>query len=239
MKKVISLSLALLLLFPATFAFAAECPLPEANTNKEINFSGFEWYSDYSETLAAATAKGIINVRDYFDEDSYLTPHWTSFYWGKYGRDDAGSEKNCGGYISSSSGIPNVAGYKVNNLYLYMMWNPTDGKVNDYKATGAAQFYMAEYSFEVTDKEACYNDLISKLKGLYGENPIEQVAGNSSKTYYTTWVNNEGAMICLAYNENYVKLEYMAPGAEEKLCEVEECVRQQEIALAAGDISGL
>ena len=98
---------------------------------------------------------------------------------------------------------------------------------------------MAKYELDVTDKENCYNDLVTKLKSLYGENPFTDVYGQVSPTTYTVWVNNEGALVGVSYNEYVVNLVYMAPGAEERLCEVEEIVKAQEIESAKDNVSGL
>lgn len=241
-KTVFCSFLCLVIVFCITvFASAESCPLPKENCDTDILFSGFEWYTDYQDTVSTATNKGIINswdwARDNFDADSYVTPHWAAVYNSL--NSSAGSEKGCGGYLSYSSDIPNVAGYKIDNLKLYLMWNPETGKVEDYTQKDALQFYMATYTFDVTDKEACYNDLFAKLKSLYGENPMTDTYGWLSDTVYSCWVNSEGAMVALSWDEYEVTLLYMAPGAEEKLCEVEQIVKAQEISSAAGDVSGL
>ncbi|MDO5445829.1 MAG: hypothetical protein Q4F31_09455 [Eubacteriales bacterium] len=222
-------------------AYGEGCPLPAENCNADIKFSGFEWYTDYQETVTVATNKGITNSfdwsRDNFEADSCVTPHWTTIY--NSINSFAGSETGCGGYLSYSSDIPNVAGYKIDDLNLYFMWNLEKGITEDYTQKDALQFYMAKYTFDVTDKEACYNDLLGKLKSLYGENPSTDTYGWLSETVYTCWVNPEGAMVALSWSEYDVTLIYMAPGAEEKLCEVEKMVTAKEITDAAGDLTGL
>lgn len=239
MKKL--LVLILILLFTTASAFAAPVPLPPANTDAEINFSGFEWYTDYSATIETAMAKGIDGkfdwVRDHFDDESCQTPHWATIY--NSINSAAGSEVRCGGYLNFIYDIPDVAGYKIDSLSLYMMWNPETGYTTDYQATDAVQFYMAKYDLDVTDKESCYNDLVDKLKSLYGNNPYTDVYGSIDPTAYSVWVNDSGSLVGVSYNEYVVHLVYMAPGAEEKLCQVEKIVEAQEIESAKGDMTGL
>lgn len=242
MKRIVSGLIIVMLFFSFTVnVYGESCPLPKTNTDKEILFSGFEWYTDYYNTIAAAKAKGIVNEwewsRDSFDEDSCVTPHWHTIY--NSINSFAGSEKGCGGYLTFLNDIPDVAGYKIDSLKLYMMWNPEKGRVSDYKETNAVQFYMASYEFDVNDKEACYNDLSNKLQMLYGENTEEYSYGIISSVIYKCWVNNEGAMISLGYSEYGVDLLYMAPEAEEKLCMTEAKVKEQEISSAAGNMAGL
>lgn len=239
MKKLLVLIFALLI--ATTPAFAAPCPLPPTNTDAEINFSGFDWYSDYSATIQTALAKGIDGkfdwVRDNFDDESCLTPHWATLY--NSINTFAGSEVRCGGYLSFIYDIPDVAGYKINTLTLYMMWNPETGYTTIYQNPNAAQFYMAKYNLDVSDNEGCYKDLVSKLKILYGENPYTDSYGAVAPTTYTVWVNNKGALVGVSYDKYVVNLVYMAPGAEERLCQVEKLVESQELENAKGDMTGL
>ncbi|MBR0367030.1 MAG: hypothetical protein IJH86_01390 [Clostridia bacterium] len=241
MKRIVITLLAFVLFVFTTSAIASSCPLPNVNTDAEIIFSGFEWYADYSTTLQTATEKGITNQfdwsRDNFKDDGCLTPHWYTIY--NSINSFAGSEERCGGYLNYISDIPNVAGYKIDSLKLYMMWNPDNGIVADYTQPDAVQFYMAKYEFDVSNTEDCYNDLVSKLKTLYGENPITDVYGPISPTTYTCWVNADKALIGVSYDKYGVNLVYMAPGAEERLLAVEDKVRQQEIEGAQNDMTGL
>ncbi len=242
MKKTISLILVFCALMSLGInAFAESCPLPNKNTDAEIKFNDFEWYADYNTTRNSATAAGYVGQYDWsidsFEVDSCVTPHWATVY--NSVNSFAGSETGCGGSTHFFSDLPNVAGYRLSDVELYYMWNPATGRVADYKAKDAVQFYMAKYSFDVTDKEAAYKDLCSKLKGIYGDNPQEDTYGWISPTTYTVWVNGDGACIALGYDEFSIDLVYMAPGAEEKLCKVEEIVKAGEISAASGNVSGL
>ena len=65
----------LILIFASSTSLALS--IPEKNTNAEITFSGFEWYSDYNATIKAAE-------KNKFKQPSFSTngmewdaPHWT------------------------------------------------------------------------------------------------------------------------------------------------------------------
>ncbi len=225
----------------STAAFASPCKLPYSNTDAEIFFSGFEWYSDYDKVKGIAAEKGIDNTwsLDSFERDMCTTPHWKTLLTDLHSF--AESETNCGGYITytSSCNVPKVGGYNVDTLKMFFMWNPSAGYTDNYKKNGAVQFYMAKYELSVSDTKACYEDLVSKLKTKYGNLPISGIDDSYSPTYYTVWVNQEGALVGVSYDEYNTQLVYMAPGAEDKLNEVEAWVAQSEIESASGDMSGL
>lgn len=240
-KKLVLLILVILQVFTISQSFADSKPMPKVNTDAEINFSGFKWYTDYETTLATATSKGITNIygwsRDNFDAGKLLTPHWStlmnSLNWA------ANSEEDCGGYLFYTSDLPKVAGYNVDELKLYFMWNPEVGPVSNYKADGAVQFYMARYEFDVKDKDACYADLTKKLKSIYGNNPYRGSYSLFSDPYLC-WVNNEHAMVGLCCpNYGNITLVYCAPGSEDLLVKVEKLVIQKESENAQDDMNGL
>ena len=240
-KTIITFILIVLLVVNSSLALADSKPMPAVNTDVEIKFSGFEWYTDYGTTLSTATSKGIINhygwSRDNFDAGKLLTPHWStlmnSLNWA------ANSEENCGGYLFYTSDLPKVAGYNIDELKLYFMWNPDVGPVSNYKADSAVQFYMARYEFDVMDKVACYADLTKKLKSIYGDNPYKGSYSLFSDPYLC-WVNSEHAMVGLCCpNYGNITLVYCAPGSEELLVKVEKLVVQKELENAQDDMRGL
>lgn len=239
MKKLMALVLVVMILCLQGFALAERCKLPAVNTDVEIKFSGFEWYTDYKTTLNAATQKGFVNnydwSRDNFEVDNYVTPHWKTIL--NSINSAAGSEQGCGGYLNYTSDIPNVAGYKVSGLKLYFIWNPEKGRATDFTAPNACLFYMAKYEFDVSDKQAAYKDLVSKLMTIYGPNPY--VGDDGCGTDYTLWVNSEQAAVGISVDEYSLVLIYYAPGAEDQLANIEELVKQQEIENAADDMTGL
>lgn len=141
--------------------------------------------------------------------------------------------------MSYYTDVPNVAGYRIDSLELYFMWNEEAGYTTEYKESGATQFYMAKYEFDVEDYESCYNDLVGKLKSIYGENSYSDSTGWTDSSFYTLWVNQDGALVGVGHDSSDTYLVYMAPGAEDKLVAVEELIKKQEIENAQGDLSGL
>ena len=221
-------------------AHAQSCPLPcEPNTEAEIKFQGFEWYTDYPTTLKAATERGLSEkwYNNFFYDDFCTTPHWQIVYTSL--SSFAGSETKCGGSVSYYTDIPNVAGYRVSDLELYFMWNEETGYTTDYKNPGATKFYMAKYEFDVEDFLSCYDDLMEKLKTIYGNNPYSDTYGWIDPSPYALWVNKESALVGIGHDSHDTYLVYMAPGAEEKLVNIEELIKKQEIDNAKGDTSGL
>ena len=238
-KKLTALVLAIMLLCLQGMAFAERCPLPAVNSTATITFNDFEWYTDYKTTLNAATKKGFVNKydwsRDNFDLDKYVTPHWQCIL--NSINSSAGSEEGCGGYLSYSSDLPKVAGYKVSNLKLYFYWNPDKGPTTNFSAKDACFFYMAKYEFDVSDNASAYADLVKRLKKIYGDDPAEDEYGCGKN--YTLWVNSDQAAVGVAYDEYSLNLMYYAPGAEDKLAEIEATLKKKEIDDAADDMSGL
>ena len=233
MKRILALTI-LLMLALTTCAFASPKPLPPANTDADIQFSGFEWYSDYNTTIDKIRDMGIDTsfFVEILAESTRETPHWSGLF-------DSGfsdSQPRCGVVMSFIIDVPDVAGYKVSSLTTYLMWNPDNGFTENYKEDGKLQFYMAKYDFDVTDTQSCYDDLVKKLKSIYGNNPYSD---EYYSTHYTCWINNDKAMVGVSDSGTFVRLFYMAPNAEDKLSEIERIVAKQEIDNAAGDISGL
>ena len=234
MKRLLVLIIAILL-STTTCALANSCPLPPVNTDADIQFSGFEWYVDYPTMMKMAEAKGIDTLysMDWFSDSSYNTPHWPIVYSSMPAF--AEGDMKCGGSVVLVD-LPDVAGYTAQTLEMYFMWNPETGYTKDYQSPDAIQFYMARYEIQANDIKACYEDLVNKLKSLYGESPFEDT---KYEVMYSIWVNNQNALIGIGCFNSHVNLVYMAPNADEKLVAIEELVKGQEIDDAADDFSGL
>lgn len=71
-----------------------------------------------------------------------------------------------------------VGGYDVPSVTTYAFYGLSDGVISKDKKD--AVFYAAEYTFEVRDKEAAYNDLKEKLSILYGN--VIEIEDNDSLT---------------------------------------------------------
>lgn len=237
MKRFLAMLLLVIMIWISSVGYAKECPLPPVNTDAEIQFSGFEWYSDYNGTMNALKKKGIdpkLGVET-FGNDSlpFYAAHWEALY-----NLLPDSDKGTGGIMTYAYKIPKVAGYEPSELTLYCMYNPKAGYVDDYESAGAIQFYMAVYEIRPNDPEACYKDLVAKLKKLYGDEPYKGKFGFTYPIEYYCWVNNELGMVGVSDGSS-VRLMYMAPGAEEKLLQVEELAKKIENENAAGDFTGL
>ena len=212
--------------------------LPAPNTNAEILFNDFDWYADYPTTKAHAESLGWYSGWDFFYDDLCVTPHWTYLE----SKVNNGSELKCGGSFPSVNNLPQVAGYPLKDINYYFMWDINSGMYENYvdkayRTNGSTQLYMAVYSFDVADYDACYQDLVKKLKKKYGDNPYQSESNISNP--YTYWVNHEGAMVGVSIYGKNVMVVYSAPGAEEKLCAVEEAVKKKQIDDAGDDMSGL
>ena len=70
-KKLFCLLIAIVVLSLNINTFAESCPLPDTNSDSDILFNGFDWYTDYATTLKAAKAKGISNNSDW-SRDSFV-----------------------------------------------------------------------------------------------------------------------------------------------------------------------
>lgn len=159
---------------------------------------------------------------------------------------DANGNKGCGGSVAFYDNIPKIGGYYSDEFILYFLWNSDVGFVEDYKAKNAVQLYMGEYYLPVTDMQACFDDLVEKLKRKYGEKAEikeyeEDIIINKWTNKYCCWINPKGGMVGVRidYLTDHVCLVYMAPGAENKLARVEALVREQEIEDAKGDDLGV
>ena len=237
MKKTVAIIAILLnLIICSVPALAKSYPLPDVNTDAEIIFQGFDWYTDYNDTLKAVSGRGIEYDDDWilnnFELDNSRAAHWQVLLNSVWN----GAEKGCGGYLHLYKNIPDVAGYRIDELNLYMMFNPEKGATEKFKDPDAVQFYMAKYKFDVTDNIACYQDIVTKLKKLYGEKPE---SGEDWGTKYSIWVNSQGGLVGISCDQFFVELLYMAPGAEDRLTNLELDIAAKEIENAAEDMSGM
>lgn len=237
MKKIIVSIIVILVVFGMiSTTFASPCPLPSANTDAEINFSDFEWYSDYPSVIKKSEELGWNNVSGIFNPNGgCTTPHWSiiqeiAHCW-------AGSEKHCGDNISYSH-IQGIAGYDDVYVSMFFIFTPGIGNYDNYTEPNTSQFYLAEYEFDVADSDTCYNDLVDKLESIYGEHPYTGF-DNLISMPYKWWVNKDGAVVGIKNHNGHVTVVYCAPKSEEKLAEIEKWVEVNEIESAKGNINGL
>lgn len=60
-KRIIVLMIFIVLASMVSTSLASSSSMPATNTDSAINFSGFEWYSDYPTVIKTAKEKGIVN----------------------------------------------------------------------------------------------------------------------------------------------------------------------------------
>ena len=118
-------------------------------------------------------------------------------------------------------------------------------EVYEFKNEDEAQLYMAKYTTDgYSDYQSVYNDLKTKLTGLYGEGENRDIRYSNECTY---WVDSEGNELVLSMGSlNSVEVSYAASGHRERLKQMHD-IRLSEIYLAesaeraqkANDTSGL
>lgn len=188
--------------------------IPEPNTDKEINFLGLEWYTDFPTTIKALENAGLKNyeVKTSSGKPESEMPFWN--FMEPLDRDRLTGE-NCGIRVQFKK-VSNVADHKVSYADIYMMLD--QGTIDTYKRKDAVKFYMAVYYFDTKDDEACYFDLFQKLQKIYGSS----ISYGSFDGPYAYWVNYENAVIRLQrYNGSHTYLAYMAPNSTQELEDVD------------------
>lgn len=220
-KRILAALLTLVFMLSGFAAYAKEVPLPEANTDAEVLLPGFDWYCDYEALIKAAEANGLptdpgsrVNM---VGSGASISPHWDIY------RNDSAylsaSEKDCGGSILFNNIDFELFGHSADQCMMHIYVEP-GFEIDRYRESGAARLYLAEFWIHAGDSSEVYDDLLNKLKALYGENPMVDETG-------ACWINEEGAMVGLTEkivvgspSYNHVRLTMMAPGAEERLNEV-------------------
>lgn len=211
-------------------------PLPEPNTDVEITFSDFTWYMDYPTIRREAKERGFTYGAASFSPVLSYSPHWTVVSTTIFN-----AEKRCGGNLGFYTGLPKVAGYNVESINFYFLWNISSDLYENYvdgryKDNDSALFYMGVYKIDAVDRKAAFDDLIEKMKNIYGDSPYERdIGGNYSCAY---WVNTQNGVVGIM-NGISLEIVYMAPGGEERLAAVADAVAQKEVTEAQEDMSGL
>ena len=237
MKKLVTICILIITMFILfTDAQADSFPLPEPNTDVEITFSDFSWYMDYPAIRREIKERGFTYGATNFSPESSYSPHWTVVSTTIFN-----AEKRCGGNLGFYTSLPKVAGYNVESINFYFLWNIdsdlyenyTDGR---YKENDSALFYIGVYKIDAVDRNAAFKDLVAKMKKLYGDSPYERDIGNNYSCAY--WVNTQNAVVGIM-NGISLEITYMAPGGEERLAAVADAVAQKEVNDAQEDLSGL
>lgn len=197
---------ALFLLF-VVFLFLSACsfvssdnPNPKQTSSqpisdKEILFSEIPWGSNPKIANEKMGGDMVISDEHYIKDWSCA---YNLFSFGQYPA----------GYALIGS-VPEVAGYSNIMTYMYFMYSH-DAEIN--RDIDRAEFYLAQYQFDVADINASYDDLKTKLSTIYGKGLEEteitshlsvSVVGNGySGTYETlekktTWIGTNGTQLVL------------------------------------------
>lgn len=205
MKRIMVYLLALCVLFGMT-AFAEG----SGNEVETIQFRGLDWYSD------KATVEDAMSE---FEPIKYASLDDTAF---KYGP------------VINYKDVP-VAGHKF-EAEISFLYASEDGEV-DYNED-SAQMYHAQYACRVTwveanpeNIDALYDELVSKMTGLYGKGSTETDDNVISKVpmwVATAWEASDGSACAVEkvysyldskYTELYV--DYYAPGDRDRLDELD------------------
>lgn len=210
---------------------------PASTTEKEILFRNIPYGTDgqtFVETLKESGINGGLKAgkcnsweRNPFD--GYLTYKKTM--------NDAGYV-----YTASPKGFQ-VAGYDVSQIEAYFLHGYDDENV--YDAKEKSQFYFGRYYMEdVLDKEAAYENLLSKLTGLYGQPQV--LTGSDHSGTQTTYciqafwygANDTGLMLYHYYRVSdktgavtysALQLEYGLVHSVERMQDLQAAMMREEI----------
>ena len=216
MRRLLSVLLVCILLLPSSVAFAKEVPLPDPNTEAEITIKGFAWYADYVDTYKALKKTALFFFTSTsFNEYTSYPPHWSIITNPNYLQD---SVAGAGGMLWAANG-KKICGYTTSGLGLYFILDAENFSLSEYEKEGAVQLYLCEYQITAPDidKGKCFDEISEKMKNDYGDNP--EVGED-----FMYWVNPEGAVAGIRRDDRGVHVTFMAPGAEEKLCEAERII---------------
>lgn len=236
MKKVFALLLTLVLLLTSGAAFAGD------EYAEPILFRGAAWGSSFQEVVKVLPE----GVKMYDPKTSeYWYPMSDMMYdesgWGNQLKGELG----CYAYAKSSSlkGVK-VAGYEVEDLYLYFIFTPdSNGKLvkDDFSRTA---FYYGYYKLEPKDPDAVFDDLVNKLSSIYGD--IDEEKSNSSiiDDKMALWNGADGTMVSIfrqdySSGSHYIYIKYGFTGGDDLMQAAYEAVVREETESAGSNIDGL
>ncbi len=234
MKKIVSLIIAVILLLSCS-------ALAEEETSKPILFRGVEWGSTNKDVIKVLPAG--VKMRDLRTME-YWYPMSDMMYDENGWANQFKAEIGCYCYAQSSSlkGVK-VAGYDVEDLYLYYIYTPDkNGKLIKDEAHTA--FIYGYYKIEPKDPDAVFDDLANKLSALYGD--IDEEQSNSSliddKMYL--WYGAEGTMVSLfrqdySSGSHYIYIKYGFSGGDDLMEAAYEAAVREESESAASNFDGL
>lgn len=177
MKKLLSALFVTMLLSSA---------IPGASAD-EILFRGIPWYAGMTEVQSAlhesipvSADAGDIPLLMAIDDFQMVLVKEINGDYAKIG-DGGRAAYPSGwlGYCSASLFDLSVAGYPIEDIYIYCSYDVQDGAI--LKAMDDSKFYLAAYLFNASNVEGAYEDLQRKMNSLYGEGAAE----NNDYTFFT------------------------------------------------------
>ena len=136
-----------------------------------------------------------------------------------------------------------VAGYPVDDLYLYFTFLPGDDGIL-VKDTIHSSFIYVYYKIEPNDPEGTYSDLLNKLTALYGDVDYSTAKSPYISYTYNLWNGADGTMVCLEKEDypsgsHYIYIKYSFAGADDIIKTAYDAFVFEETRNAASDTSGL
>ncbi len=206
---------------------------------KPILFRGIEWGSKYGDALKALP-EGVrmygLQDREYWysvDEQLFDESKWK--YKGILG---------CYTYaMSSSLEGAKVAGYQIDQLYLYFTYLPDDNGLLVKDENHTALVY-GMYKLEPKDVETVYSDLITKLTSLYGDVDVSQTKSPYISYTQNAWKGADGTIVSLVKEDypsgpHYIWIRYSFEGANTLIDNAYEALVLEESINSASDTDGL
>ncbi len=158
---------------------------------ESIKFRGIDWGTPATELDAKL---GDVKLYSWSDTDSSNST--INFLYD--GDDDYYDGAITARAYARSSSLKDlkVAGYAVENLYVYCVYVPgADGLLTkELKDTALVKAY---YKMDTKDPDAAYDDLLAKLTGLYGDVYLSTSKSPYISYTYNVWKALDGSMVCL------------------------------------------
>lgn len=211
MKRVVAVLLALVMVCGAAIA-------------DEILFRGHPWGTNYQ-----LVASELGEPFDWYEEKGHLID-WMNQEW------DYGKEPNCFrvyGYPDGESF--KVAGYNVSFVTFAMLYSAEENVV--LKELADTELFGAIYSLVVTDSNAAYEDLKTKLTSLYGEGT--EGKEKYSDDVFATWDGDNNTCVKLTLSSyGDVTICYGNTNLE-VISELNAALTAEQQAAIKNDLSGL
>ena len=213
----------------------------EEVAESEILFRGIPWGASFNEVLKAFPEGAKIRdpqIKDYWyltDDMLYDESAWSDKYTGEMG---------CYSYVQSSTlKEMQVAGYDIEDLYLYFVFVPGDDGllVKDKEHTALVYAY---YKLEPKDPDAAYSDLLTKLTGLYGDVDLHQSKAPYISYEQSLWEGGNGSKVSLVREDypsgsHYIYIKYGFAGADELMKKAYDALVLEESLNAVSNTDGL